>query len=106
MKKLLSCILLLTLVFVFAGCAKLGDLSATDKILITKYTEAGEISETVTVTEAEMIQHICDNFSSLWLKKEDPSDGAAKTYELTFYTNGRRIAAIAEHNFAVSAFCA
>lgn len=91
MKKLLSCILLLTLVFVFAGCARLGDLSAADKILITKYTEAGEIAETVTVTEAEIIQHICDNFSSLWLKKEDPSDGAAKTYELTFYTNGKAI---------------
>lgn len=91
MKKLLSCILLLTLVFVFAGCARLGDLSDTDKILIAKYTEAGEMAETVTVTETEIIQHICDNFSSLWLKKEDPSEGAAKTYELTFYTNGEAI---------------
>ncbi len=91
MKKRLFCILLLTLVFVFAGCARLGNLSATDKILVTKYTEAGEIAENVTVTEAEIIQHICDNFSSLWLARKDPSEGAAKTYELTFLSKGEVI---------------
>ncbi len=88
MKKLLSCILLLTLVFLLIGCANLGDLSTTTKIVVTKYTEVGEVAETVTVTETEKIQHICDNLNSLQLTRKDPSEGLAKTYELTFIARG------------------
>ena len=88
MKKVLSCVLLLTLTFLLAGCASLGDLSTTTKIVVTKYTEVGEVAETVTVTETEKIQHICDNLNSLQLTRKDPSEGAAKTYELTFIARG------------------
>ena len=97
MKKTLSMLIALLLCLsVFAGCAKIEDLSSTTKIEITKYSTTDDSDDiySVTVDNDEQVKHICDNLNSLSMKKMGYNKPTEIEYTLTFYSSARKIQTI------------
>ena len=94
MKRTLSMLIALLLCLsVFAGCAKIEDLSSATKIEITKYSTTSDNDDiySVTVDNDEQVKYICDNLNSLTMKKMGYNKPTEKEYTLTFYSSGREI---------------
>ena len=94
MKRILCLFLTLLLcVFVFSGCMKIEDLSDANKIEITKFDTAGDSEYTygITVEDEEQIRRICENLSSLKLRKMRYNKPTMMEYQLVFYRMGERI---------------
>ena len=97
MKKTLSMLIALLLCLsVFAGCAKIEDLSSTTKIEITKYSTTDDSDDiySVTVDNDEQVKHICDNLNSLSMKKMGYNKPTEIEYTLAFYSSARKIQTI------------
>ena len=97
MKKTLSMLIaLLFCLSVFAGCAKIEDLSSATKIEITKYSTTDDSNDvySITVDNDEQVKHICDNLNSLSMKKMGYNKPTVIEYTLTFYSSAGKIQTI------------
>ena len=97
MKKTLSMLIALLLCLsVFAGCAKIEDLSSATKIEITKYSTTDDSNDvySITVDNDEQVKHICDNLNSLSMKKMGYNKPTVIEYTLTFYSSAGKIQTI------------
>lgn len=96
MKKLLTAVLLLIFVLTLGSCAKIDGLSAARKIHITRHSVTGDDSTTysATVISQEQVDYICNNLSSLKLKKMHYNEPTALWYTLEFYTYSAKLETI------------
>ena len=96
MKKLLTLVLLLTFVLTLGSCAKIDGLSAAKKIHITRHSVTSDDSTTysATVISQEQVEYICNNLSSLKLKKMRYNEPTVLWYTLEFYTYSAKLETI------------
>ena len=96
MKKLLTLVLLLTFVLTLGSCAKIDGLSAAKKIHITRHSVTSDDSTTysATVISQEQVEYICNNLSSLKLKKMRYNKPTVLWYTLEFYTYSAKLETI------------
>ena len=93
MKKLLTFILLLSFVLTLGSCAKIDGLSAAKKIHITKHSVTSDDNTTysATVISQDQVNYICQNLSSLKLKKMRYNEPTVLWYTLEFYTYSAKL---------------
>ena len=96
MKKILTIASLLILVLMLSSCAKIDGLSAATKIHITRHSVTSDDSTTysATVISQEQVEYICNNLSSLKLKKMEYNKPTMRLYTLEFYTYSAKLETI------------
>lgn len=89
MKKGWSLCLVLALLVLMAGCVKIQNLTSVTRIDIAKYSTEpetfGNMTHYTIVESQQDIDHICENLSSLSLKKMWDHKPQEMEYTLTFY---------------------
>ena len=99
MKKILVSMFLLIFGLCLVGCEligtniKLDDILPITKIEITKYdVSGGNIVNNITLEDMEQINYICNNFTSLKLRKfTGPNKPTSIEYNFVFFNNDNEV---------------
>lgn len=93
MKKILLSSFLVVFSLSLTGCISINNISAANKIVIVKYgvTDEKHIIQDVSVEDIEQVRYICENFSSINLKRMNYNKPTAREYYLFFYEDDKEI---------------